>query len=229
MFKFLNNIFNENKIKYFKSDNGREYNKRKILEFCKNNGIRKIYSPPYNPENNGLAERFNQTIISCAKTLLFWSKLSEYFWDFAVTYANYIYNKVPHSGIDNKIPEEIFYNKKVNLKYIKVFSCIAYYKDYSQDKGKFNSNANKGIFLGFDEQSYSYLIMDYENFKMHRVREIQCIEDEPTNISLSDNVTNDLTNSNFLNFNFINNTQLTNRSNFINTVYIIITKILIIN
>ena len=71
--------------------------------------------------------------------------------------------------------------------------------------------------------------MDYENFKMHRVRQIQCIEDEPANISLSDNVTNDLTNSNFLNFNFINNTQLTNRSNFINTVYIIITKILIIN
>jgi len=71
--------------------------------------------------------------------------------------------------------------------------------------------------------------MDNENFKMHRVREIQCIEDEPANISLSDNVTNDLSNSNFLNFNFINNTQLTNRSNFINTVYIIITKILIIN
>jgi len=61
--------------------------------------------------------------------------------------------------------------------------------------------------------------MDNENFKMHRVREIQCIEDEPANISLSDNVTNDLSNSNFLNFNFINNTQLTNRSNFINTVY----------
>jgi len=145
MFKFLNNIFKENKIKYFKSDNGREYNNRKILEFCKNNGIRKIYSPPYNPENNGLAERFNQTIISCAKTLLFWSKLSENFWDFAIIYANYIYNKVPHSGIDNKIPEEIFYNKKVNLKYIKVFGCIAYYKDYSQDKGKFDSNAKRNI------------------------------------------------------------------------------------
>jgi len=72
----------------------------------------------------------------------------------------------------------------------------------------------KGIFLGFDEQSYSYLFMDYENFKMHRVREIQCIEDEPANISLSD-----LLNSNFFNFNFINNTQLTNSSNLISTVY----------
>jgi len=86
-----------------------------------------------------------------------------------------IYNKVPHSGIDNKIPEEIFYNKKVNLKYFKAFGCIAYYKNYSQDKGKFDSNAIKGIFLGFNEQSYSYIIMNYENYKIHRVREIQCI------------------------------------------------------
>jgi len=61
--------------------------------------------------------------------------------------------------------------------------------------------------------------MDYENFKMHRVREIQCIEDEPANISLSENITNDLFNRNFLNFNFINNTQLTNNSNLINAVY----------
>jgi len=90
MFKFLNNIFKDNNIKYFKSDNDREYNNRKILEFCKNNGIRKIFSPAYNPENNGLAERFNQTIISCAKILLFWSKLSENFWDFAIIYANYL-------------------------------------------------------------------------------------------------------------------------------------------
>ena len=61
--------------------------------------------------------------------------------------------------------------------------------------------------------------MDYENFKMHRVREIQCIEDEQANISLSENITNDLFNRNFLNFNFINNTQLTNNSNLINAVY----------
>jgi len=57
----------------------------------------------------------------------------------------------------NKISEEAFYNKKVNLKYIK--DCIEYYKNYSKDKGKFESNANKGIFFGFDEQSYSYLII----------------------------------------------------------------------
>jgi len=61
--------------------------------------------------------------------------------------------------------------------------------------------------------------MDYENYKIHSVREIQCIEDEPANISLSENITNDLSNSNFLNFNFINNIKLKNSNNLINTIY----------
>eukprot|EP00833_Pecoramyces_ruminatium_P007370 jgi/Orpsp1_1/1181402/evm.model.c7180000077088.1 len=96
--KFLNNQFNDKKVKIFKSDNAREYRNKKIVEFCENNGIYKVYSPPYNPENNGMAERFNQTLISCAKTLLAWSKLSENFWDYAILYVNYLYNKTPHQS-----------------------------------------------------------------------------------------------------------------------------------
>eukprot|EP00833_Pecoramyces_ruminatium_P008251 jgi/Orpsp1_1/1182283/evm.model.c7180000080633.1 len=107
--KYLNNIFDNIKVKNFKSDQGREYQNRKIIKFCNDNGINKIYSPPYNPENNGLAERYNQTIISCAKTLLFWSKLSQNFWDYAIVYSNYLYNNTPHSGIDNKIPNEAYF------------------------------------------------------------------------------------------------------------------------
>jgi len=61
--------------------------------------------------------------------------------------------KLPHSFIINKILEEVFYNKKVSLKYIKIFDFITNYKDYSKDKGKFESHTNNGIFLGFDEQS----------------------------------------------------------------------------
>jgi len=68
-----------------------------LIKFCSENGITKIYSPPYNPKNNGLVERFNQTVISCAKTLQYWSKLSQNFWDYAVIYANYLYNHAPYS------------------------------------------------------------------------------------------------------------------------------------
>jgi len=185
--KYLNNRSNKFKIKNFKTDGANEYKSKKVTEFCNQNGIFKSVSPPYNPENNGVTERFNQTIVSSAKTLLYWSKLSQNFWYFAILYANYIYNKMPHSGIDNKIPDEIFSNEKSKINHIRVFGCICYYKDFTQHKGKFEPNAKKGIFLGFSLKSNSYIIMDYNDFSIHNVREIECMEDTPANISLSNN------------------------------------------
>eukprot|EP00833_Pecoramyces_ruminatium_P018465 jgi/Orpsp1_1/1192497/evm.model.d7180000093790.1 len=84
-FNFINNYFNE-KIKFFKSDNAKEYKNKKIKKYCKKYGIYKSFSTPYNPQNNGIAERFNQPIISCARNLLYSSGMSTNFWDFAIMY-----------------------------------------------------------------------------------------------------------------------------------------------
>jgi len=211
--KQLNNIIGNYKIRYFKSDTGREYDNKKVKNFCKDNGIEKIYSPPYNPENNGLAERYNQTIISSTKTILFWTKLSDNFWDFAIQYSNYIYNKIPHSGIGNKIPDEVFYNKKANINHIKVFGCVTYYKNFEQNKQKFQPNSNKGIFLGFSEKRNSYIIMDFEDFKIHHVREIYCEEDEPANISIANKGSNSDLYPSFFEFNFNFNKSYENNKN----------------
>jgi len=45
-------------------------------------------------------------------------------------------------------------------------------KDFSQNKGKFSPNAKKSIFLGFNQNTQCYIIMDYEDHKLHHVREI---------------------------------------------------------
>ena len=128
-FTYLNNQFTM-KIKSFHSDHGTEYDNKKVLNFCKENGILKTFSPPHNPQNNGIAERLNYTLVNCTKTLLQCSKMSIDFRDYAIKYANLLYNITPHKRINNKIPNEIYYNKKVDLKYIKVFGCIGYYKDF---------------------------------------------------------------------------------------------------
>ena len=86
--KYINNHF-ENKIKYFKSDNGREYNNSRIKKFCRKMGIKKIFSTPYNPQNNGIAERYNQTLQNATKTLIHWAKLSLDFWSFVAIYSNF--------------------------------------------------------------------------------------------------------------------------------------------
>ena len=62
-FTYLNNQFYQ--IKTFHSDQGTEYNNKKILNYCKEQSIVKTFSPLHNPQNNGIAERFNYTIKSC--------------------------------------------------------------------------------------------------------------------------------------------------------------------
>jgi len=200
--KYINNLFDYKKIKVFKSDNAKEYKNNEIIKYCEENGIQKIYSPPYNPENNGIAERFNQTLISCTKTLLYWSKLSENFWDYAIMYADYLYNKTPHQIARNNIPDETFYGYKVKLNHIRTFGCIKYYKDYSQNKNKVTKNSLKGIFLGFSELTNSYIVMDYKNYKIHNVSDIECLEDEPANLSLSNSVKNNNDYTPFFKFDF---------------------------
>jgi len=44
---------------------------------------------------------------------MYWAKISENFWNFAIKHACYLYNMIPHSGNNNLIPDEVFYNKKV--------------------------------------------------------------------------------------------------------------------
>ena len=103
-------------------------------------------------------------------------------------YATYLYNIIPHKGIANRIPNEVFFNKKVNLKYVETFGCIAYYKNFSQSKGKFEPNSKKGIFLGFNFNSHSYIIMDYNDLSYHLVPEAVFDEDTPANFFIPDSV-----------------------------------------
>ncbi len=118
---------------------------------------------------------------------MYWAKLSENFWNFAIKHACYIYNKIPHSGNNNLIPDEVFYNKKVNIKHLKTFGCVCYYRDQNPHKSKFKPNSRKGIFLRFDKKKYSYIVMDAENRKINYNNDIECIEEEPGDINYPSN------------------------------------------
>ena len=188
-FTYIKNQFNH-KIKNFHTDQGTEYNNKKILNYCEKHGINKTFSPPYSPQNNGLAERYNYTIISCARTLLRWAQIDLTFWDYAVNYANILYNIAPHKGIDNKIPNEIFFGEKVNLKYLKVFGCVAHFKDYSKNPVKVDSKGKKGVFLGFNNESHCYIIMDPKDYSIHLVNEVVFEEHIPSALKMNKNKTN---------------------------------------
>ncbi|GJU08948.1 putative ribonuclease H-like domain-containing protein [Tanacetum coccineum] len=80
-------------LKSFRSDNGMKFKNRNMLEFCGNNGIKQEYSNDRTPQQNGVAERMNKTLIEAARTMLADSLLPTTFWAEAVSTACYIFNR----------------------------------------------------------------------------------------------------------------------------------------
>lgn len=77
-FKNLVEKQTEKKIKAFRSDNGREFLNKQFDEFLNKNGIKRQLSVPYTPQQNGVAERANRTIVEMARSMLLGSGLGEF-------------------------------------------------------------------------------------------------------------------------------------------------------
>ncbi|GJS19772.1 putative ribonuclease H-like domain-containing protein [Tanacetum coccineum] len=93
---FIRQIENQlnHMVKIIRSDNGTEFKNRDMLEFCGNKGIKQEYSNARTPQQNGVAERMNRTLIEAARTMLADSLLPTTFWAEAVSTACYIFNRV---------------------------------------------------------------------------------------------------------------------------------------
>ena len=70
----------EKKIKTFRSDNGREFTSNELKEMCKDSGIKRELSTPYNPQQNGVTERKNRTIMEAVKAMLHDQDLPMHLW-----------------------------------------------------------------------------------------------------------------------------------------------------
>ncbi|KAI0992030.1 hypothetical protein K3495_g16156, partial [Podosphaera aphanis] len=102
--QFVKRIQNQHGITIKKvfSDNGGEYIDRRVEQFFGNHGIDHEFSPPYEHESNGVAERFNRTIVTKARTMLL--DLPKFLWAEAIATAVYLYNRTPHRTIDYQSP-----------------------------------------------------------------------------------------------------------------------------
>lgn len=78
-----------------------------------NNDIRLEFSSVHTPEEMGIAERFNRTLLEKMRPMIMESKLPSTFWSFAVVQANYLYNRSPDSSLGEKAPFLVRFGCKV--------------------------------------------------------------------------------------------------------------------
>jgi transposase InsO family protein len=93
-FKALIENLSERKIKILRSDNGGEYTSKEFVNFCKDVGINKELTTPYNPQQNGVVERKNITIMEAMKTMIHDQDLPMFLWEGAKMAAIYVQNRL---------------------------------------------------------------------------------------------------------------------------------------
>lgn len=173
-------------IKTFRSDGGKEYVNQRMSDFLRKNGITHQTTVPHTPQQNGVSERVNRSIVEKARCLLFESGLSGGFWAEAVSTAVYIMNRLPSSG-SVKSPHELWTGNKPNLKQLKVFGCKAMSHVPKANRGKFDPKSINCIMMGYSETVKAYRLYDPSKRKIIVSRDVVFFEDQRWNEKVIEN------------------------------------------
>jgi len=167
--KMIENKFGR-KMKTLCSDNGREFCNKDMDNYLEKCGIQRETTAPYNPEQNGKAERDNRTIVESARTMIIAKNLPLSLWAEVVNCAVYVLNRtVWTSGAVT--PYEAWTGKIPSLKHLQIFGSDAYVHTPKQFTQKFDARASK-IFIGYTEESTNYRVYDPESKKVSIARNV---------------------------------------------------------
>lgn len=201
-----------NTIKILRTDNGTEYVNHDLESYLRKCGIRYQTTNPYTPEQNGLAERMNRTIVEKARCMLFDSNLSKDFWAEAVNTAVYVINRCPAKGLNGKTPEEIWTGKFPDLSHMKVFGCKAMVHVPKQTRKKWDAKSRELIFVGYGQETKGYRLIHPETKKLITSRDAVFFETQVID-TLNSQISIPVLNEEVLHFENDNVIGLDNQSN----------------
>jgi len=172
--KWLAMVENETglRLKCLRSDNGGEYCASEFKEFCAKAGIKREFTVPRTPQQNGVAERMNRTITERARCMRLHSGLPPQFWADAVNTAAYLINRGPSVPLNEGLPEEAWSGKAVNHSHLKVFGCSAYVHIDAGCRSKLDPKSKKCTFVGYGSDEFGYKFWDYQDHKFIRSRDV---------------------------------------------------------
>ncbi|GKD98872.1 putative ribonuclease H-like domain-containing protein, partial [Tanacetum coccineum] len=150
----------DHKVKVIRCDNGTEFKNREMNQFCEMNGILRQFSLARTPQQNGVAERRNRTLIEAARTMLVDSKLPTTFWAEAVNTACYVQNRVLVVKPHNKTPCELFYGRTPTLSFMRPFRYPVIILNTIDHLAKFDGKADKGFFVGYSLNSKAFRVFN---------------------------------------------------------------------
>ena len=146
-------------LKTLRTDNGGEYCSHEFEQYLKRYGIRHEVTTPHTPQQNGVSERLNRTLQEMALSQIVHAGLPKTFWADSVATACYTRNRLPVCPL-NVSPYERWYDKKPNVKHMRVFGCVAYVLKLGQERSKMDPKCEKMRFVGYPLNAKGYRLYD---------------------------------------------------------------------
>nr|GFB03326.1 retrovirus-related Pol polyprotein from transposon TNT 1-94 [Tanacetum cinerariifolium] len=154
--KFITEIENlvDKKVKVIRCDNGKEFKNSVMNDFCAIKGIRRGFSVARTPQQNGIAERRNRTLIEAARTMALVVK--------------------PHT----KTPYELFRGRTPTLSFMRPFGCHVTILNTLNHLGKFDEKADEGFFVGYSMNSKAFRVYNISTRRLEENLHIEFLENK---------------------------------------------------
>ncbi|KAG6502054.1 hypothetical protein ZIOFF_041941 [Zingiber officinale] len=139
-------------------------------------GVERQLTVRYTPQQNGVTERKNQTIVEMAKSMMHEKGLPKIFWAEAVYTAVYLSNRCPTTTIPNKTPFEAWSGRRPSVNHLKVFGSICYSQIPKQKRSKLDESSERCIFVGYSTMSKGYRLFNLQLGQVIISRDVQVDE-----------------------------------------------------
>ncbi|GJY82900.1 putative ribonuclease H-like domain-containing protein [Tanacetum coccineum] len=166
------------RVKIIKCDNGTGFKNKEMNQLCEIKGIKREFSVARTPQQNGVAERKNKTLIEAARTMLADSMLATTFWADAVNTACYIHNRVLVIKPHNKTPYELFNGRPPTISFMRPFGYSVTILNTLDHLGKFDGKADEGFFVGYFVNSKAFRVFNSRTMIVEETLHVTFLENK---------------------------------------------------
>jgi Reverse transcriptase (RNA-dependent DNA polymerase) len=166
------------KVKALRTDRGGEFRSDEFIKYCKIMGIKRYLTAPYSPQQNGVVERRNQTVLGMARSMMKSMCVPSEFWGEAVTTVVYILNRATTKSLTGMIPYEAWHKRKPKVDHFRVFGCLVHVKVTNPHLSKLEDRSSLMVFIGYEKGFKAYRVYNPVTKKVHVTRDVIFEEDK---------------------------------------------------
>nr|GEV06834.1 retrovirus-related Pol polyprotein from transposon TNT 1-94 [Tanacetum cinerariifolium] len=152
------------------SINGKRYVlvvNKPLAKFFDEVGITQHFSATRTPQQNGVVERRNRTLVEVARTMLTFVNLPSFLWAEAIATACFTQNRLIIYQRFDKTPYELINKRKPNIKFFHVFGCRCYLLNDYEDVEKLKAKGDIRVFVGYSKETAAFRIYNKRTRKIH--------------------------------------------------------------